>query len=111
MQNCPGLSRPFHGLTQAGRPQPGTGDIWTLSQPQATVEPALCLPSGVEHSRHLALQGALMMDEREGPAAGLSQGSEGHFPDSSSGATPWDKPQQPYPWGENRWTQKIKVEQ
>lgn len=88
MQNCLGLSRPFHGLTQAGRPQPGTGDIWTLSQPQATVEPALCLPSGVEHSGHLALQGALMMDEREGPAAGLSQGSEGHFPDSSSGATP-----------------------
>ena len=45
----------------------------------------------------LALQGALMMDEREGPAAGLSHCSEGRFPDSSSGATPWDKPQQPSP--------------
>ena len=39
-----------------------------------------------------------MTDEREGPVAGLSRGSEGHFPDSSSGATPWDRLQQPPPW-------------
>ena len=97
MQNCPWLSRPFHGLTQAGRPQLGTGDVWTLSRPQATMEPALFSSFWGRTQRTLALQGALMMDEREGPAAGLSHCSEGRFPDSSSGATPWDKPQQPSP--------------
>ena len=32
-----------------------------------------------------------MTDGREGPAAGLSQGEEGHFQDSCNSATHWDR--------------------
>lgn len=77
----------------------------------AAVERAMRLPSGVGHGGHLALQGALVTGEREGLVAGLSRGSEGHFPDSCSGATPGTGSNSFLPGGENQQTQKIEEEQ